>query len=158
MKFRKLTNAEFVKYKDFSVKDYASDLIKSKQETQENALSKSIFEFESILPNGMDTNNNYLYMIINNHQEEVGLLWYGNNFEDMSVGFVFDIIIFENFRNQGFGYKTMKLLEEEAFSKQIKYIELNVFKHNRVAYNLYAKLGYMVKEDFDGNMTMRKTL
>ncbi|MBU3811911.1 MAG: hypothetical protein H9893_09710 [Candidatus Niameybacter stercoravium] len=48
IKFRRLSQDEFERYKAYSVQDYAQDLIRSGNETEESALESSINEFNEL--------------------------------------------------------------------------------------------------------------
>ena len=66
---------------------------------------------------------------------------------------VWDVMIDEQFRGQGFGRQAMTLAETLARREGALTIGLNVLGHNHVARELYASLGYTVTA-----MQMRKPL
>ncbi|MEG2288996.1 MAG: hypothetical protein RR891_12065 [Clostridium sp.] len=43
IKFRNITEEEFEKYKQYSIKDYAENLIRSASKTKENALEPQLY-------------------------------------------------------------------------------------------------------------------
>jgi len=52
------------------------------------------------------------------------------------------IIIDYRYQSKGYGREAMKLLEKEAKKLGIKKLRLEVFASNKVAVNLYKKMGY----------------
>jgi RimJ/RimL family protein N-acetyltransferase len=156
LKVINMSENEFQKFKEWSVNDYANDLIKSKMSTDnEEAYKRAEKEFNDILPMGLSTENNFLYVMIDENAENVGFIWYEK--EDAS-GFICDFLIKENYRNKGYGLETMKWIQQDAKDKGMKKLRLSVFKFNEPACNLYKKLNYNVVEDNDENMIMEKVL
>ncbi|PJZ43639.1 GNAT family N-acetyltransferase [Leptospira brenneri] len=72
----------------------------------------------------------------------------GCGFGVMENGYVgiFDLVIKENERKNGYATEIIKIILEEAFRKGIKKSYLQVVTTNSMAINLYAKLGY--KEEY----------
>lgn len=155
IKLRNMTRNEFDKFKEKSVNDYAESLIKSEINSQEDAYKCAENEFNELLPMGLSTDNNFLYVIVNDGFESVGFIWYS---KENTSGFVCDFVILENHRKKGYGFETLKMIEKDAKERAIAKLRLNVFKFNEPAYNLYKKLKYKVVEDNDGNMIMEKIL
>lgn len=83
----------------------------------------------------------------------VGEFWIGPFGEDPKRWWVWDIVIDEERRGQGFGRKTMLLIEQMAVANGAESVGLNVFAHNAVARGLYQSLGYE-----ETSLQMRKTL
>lgn len=152
---RKMTSTDFDRFKEWSVNDYAADLIKSEMISKENAYITAEKEFNELLPMGLLTHSNYLYIIVNEYSEDVGFIWY---LSEGITGFICDFLVKENYRNKGYGFQTMKTVEKHAEERGITKFRLNVFKYNEPAYKLYKKLEYMVVEDNKGNMIMEKIL
>ena len=67
--------------------------------------------------------------------------------------FVYDVTIDAGQQGRGYGRAAMQLAEEEAKSRGIDRIELNVFGGNDVARGLYRSLGYV-----ETSAQMRKDL
>ncbi len=61
---------------------------------------------------------------------------------DPGVGFIYNIVVDESFRGRGYGREAMQLAEEEAKRRGLHALALNVFGHNRIAWDLYLSLGY----------------
>ena len=63
------------------------------------------------------------------------------------------IIIDYRYQSKGYGKEAMKLLEKEAKKLGIKKLRLEVFVSNKVAVNLYKKMGY---KEFERLIAMEK--
>ncbi|WP_310145463.1 GNAT family N-acetyltransferase [Paenibacillus amylolyticus] len=151
-----MSENEFEKFKEWSVNDYAEDLIKSKMSSdKEAAYQIAQKEFNEILPKGLSTENNFLYVIVNQSLEEVGFIWYE---KENTSGFICDFLITQNYRNKGYGFQTMKWIEKDAKDKGMSKLRLSVFKFNEPACNLYNKLNYKIVEDNEENVIMEKIL
>ncbi|MGN7760775.1 GNAT family N-acetyltransferase [Paenibacillus sp. 22594] len=150
-----MSENEFEKFKEWSVNDYAKDLIKSKMCSDKDAYKCAEKEFNELLPMGLLTKNNYIYVIINHSLEEIGFIWYE---KENTSGFICDFLVMQNYRNKGYGFETMKLIEQDAKDKGIRKLSLSVFNFNEPAYNLYKKLKYKEVENNDGNAIMEKYL
>jgi len=142
LKFQKMTNDEFEDYFDSTVNKYAQEKIKSGNWNKKTAIERAKSEVNKLLPDGVETENNYLYSIYNNNKH-LGYIWYKiNNNEKGDIAFLYDIIIFKKYRKKGFGEKTMKLFERKVREAGCKKIQLHVFAHNKPAVSLYQKMNF----------------
>ncbi len=60
------------------------------------------------------------------------------------LAFVYDFLIYDEFRRQGYGTQTLLALEAKAKELGVDKIALNVFAHNHIARALYEKTGFEV--------------
>jgi len=67
LKFQKMTNDEFEDYFDSTVNKYAQEKIKSGNWNKKTAIERAKSEVNKLLPDGVETENNYLYSIYNNN-------------------------------------------------------------------------------------------
>lgn len=139
---RPMNAYEFEHYVKDAVKEYASELAKSGSCQEKDSLSISQKTFTSLLPDGIESKDQFLYHIINETDAVIGMIWFG--LRPNNEGFICDFSIHENFRGQGFGKKAMELVELEAKKLKIKSLKLHVFGHNIAAISLYKKLGYEI--------------
>ncbi len=139
---RPMNAYEFEHYVKDAVKEYASELTKSGSCQEKDSLSISQKTFTSLLPDGIESKDQFLYHIINETDAVIGMIWFG--LRPNNEGFICDFSIHENFRGQGFGKKAMELVELEAKKLKIKSLKLHVFGHNIAAISLYKKLGYEI--------------
>lgn len=149
IRFRKMTDDEFEEFVESSVLDYSQDLIKSGMCSEEEGFESAQKQFNELLPQRKYTENNFLYIVENSENENVGIIWYKKHTE--GVAFIADILIYEKFRKKGYGKQTLLLLDNEAKEKGFNKIVLHVFKFNKTAFSLYSSLGYkVVQEDSEG--------
>ncbi len=73
--FKRMNNDEFQVYSKWSVKAYAEHLIKSGDEKfRFKALKAAKGEFNDIFPEGVASADNYLYIVINDANEKIGVI------------------------------------------------------------------------------------
>ncbi|MBC1473741.1 GNAT family N-acetyltransferase [Listeria grandensis] len=130
--------------------DYAKDKVQAGIWDKEDALDQARFEMVHLLSNGVMTKDHFLWDILDRKDEKIGTLWV---FEEKNTYFIYDIMIFEAFQNQGYGSELLRVLEEKARQAGISEIGLHVFGHNKRAFHVYEKMGF---ETVDINM--RKVL
>lgn len=139
---RLMNSYEFDRYFKKALVDYAKDIAKSGDSSEEDARREAKKTFTSLLPDGIESKGQYLYHIINDTEAVVGIIWLGLATNDL--GFIYDFSIYETFREQGFGAQTIKLIENKAKEFGLKKISLRVFGHNIIAMGLYKKMGYQI--------------
>jgi len=153
--FRTFTEKEFEQYIKLAIQDYANSLFKGGYSTKEKSYEDSTCQINELLPEGLKTRNNYFYVIENDLNEDVGIIWYAQDKED---GYVYDFLILEKFRRNGYAFKALYEIEKYAKDKGINKLKLQVFKYNKSAMNLYYKVGYVSVEDHGGSMIMQKCI
>jgi len=139
-----ITESEYNEWIVTSNNNYILEMIrggKAKEEAEKNAYD----DFHKLLPNGLQTEHHFIYSI-RVSDKLVGTLWFGiKGPESNRKAYIYDIIIDEDQRGKGYGKKTLKFLEEEAKKLGLHHIGLHVFGHNKIARELYEKLGYEAK-------------
>lgn len=151
VRFREMNDEEYKQFLEESVLSYSKSIIKSEGISEEEALQEAQKTFDEFLPQGKYTENNYLYIIVNNENEDVGVIWY-SKYEE-KVAFIGDFLIFEKFRKRGYGKRAMLLIDKDAKEKGFNKVMLHVFKFNDVAFSLYNSVGYKVVDDEDDEDT-----
>ena len=150
---KKMNKESFRKYIKSAIEDYANEKVASGNWEKEEAIHLSKESFTNLLPEEEETEFNYLFSIFN-AQQIVGMIWIAqgspNNTEK---GFIYDFIIFEEYRGRGFGKEAMKALEGIAKGLGMGKIGLHVFGHNKIAQGLYEKMGYKIT-----NISMEKLI
>ncbi|MDU5111714.1 MAG: GNAT family N-acetyltransferase, partial [Clostridium sp.] len=129
----------------------AEEKVKSGNWKKDDSLSLSQSEYNKLLPDGVDTINNYLFSIIDENNNIIGMIWI--NKKDSNSCFIYDIYINDKFQGKGYGLMAMKEVENFAKSLGAETIGLHVFGHNNRAIKLYEKLGYKAT-----NISMSKKL
>jgi ribosomal protein S18 acetylase RimI-like enzyme len=139
-----MTQSEFDVFLEHLIPDYAAENVRAGYWDESEALEKSRKETESLLPQGLQSENHYLFTLYDGDQA-VGRVWLKANVDrPVKSGFIFDVEIKEEFRGKGYGKQIMLLIEEEARELGLMSIGLHVFGYNTVAKNLYEGIGYEV--------------
>lgn len=75
VRLRKMSLREFETFREYSINDYAKDLMKDQNISSESALEQAIREFSDMLPEGIKTKDHSLMMIEDeNSQKTVGII------------------------------------------------------------------------------------
>lgn len=156
IRFREMSDSEFEKFVESSVLDYSQDLLKSGLCSEENAFERAQKEFNELLPEGKYTKDNFIYMVVNSDNEDVGIIWYKKLTE--SEAFICDFLIFEKFRKKGYGKQTLLLLDNDAKEKGVSKMRLHVFRFNKTAFSLYNSIGYKIAKEDGGSIFMVKDI
>ena len=139
-----MTQPEFDVFLEHLIPDYAAENVRAGYWDESEALEKSRKETESRLPQGLQSENHYLFTLYDGDQA-VGRVWLKANVDrPVKSGFIFDVEIKEEFRGKGYGKQIMLLIEEKARELGLMSIGLHVFGYNTVAKNLYEGIGYEV--------------
>lgn len=157
--FKPMNNDEFKVYSKWSVKAYADHLIKSGDEKfRFKALREAKSEFKDIFPDGANSADNYLYIVVNEANEKIGVIGYQKSPFEENAAFVTENVIKEEYRGKGYGKSAFVKLQEDAREKNFGKMVLNCFKHTPVSYSMYEKNGFEVIEDYGGSVIMEKYL
>ena len=145
----------FKGYVENAVTGYARDNVESGRWPAEGALARSQADFDSSLPQGLATPDNYLFEIRTaEHGLLAGYIWFAVVEKNgLWSAFVYDVEIKEEFRRQGHAAAAFAALEPVVRKLGLTSIGLHVFNHNPGAQALYRKLGYEVT-----SVNMRKEL
>ena len=122
-------------------KDYSNQLLNTGY-TPEEASSNIEQNKHALFVNSVPNKDQHFFDIM--HDElRVGSLWLASR-EERSAGewYVYDIVIAEEFRGQGFGRAAMRAAEDYVKSQGGTKLALNVFGPNAVARGLYESLDY----------------
>lgn len=144
IQLQNMSNLDFEDYIVSASADYAEDKVIAGVWAKAEAEQLSKEAFERLLPKGVNTENEYLFSILNSEvNQKVGYLWFRLNETLLGrTAFILDFVILEQYRGRGYGQQTLKVLEEVAKNLDIHKIALHVFAHNTTAVALYEKLGY----------------
>ncbi|HNS67649.1 MAG TPA: GNAT family N-acetyltransferase [Mesotoga infera] len=155
VRLEKMAAEDFDTYIEKLTANYAKDNVRSGRWTREEALEKSVSQINSLLPEGIETQNHVFFSIVDEGTgDAVGYIWlHVAPGEGHKKAFIYDLIIFEKFRKRGYGRAALVALEEYAKEKRIASISLHVFAHNAAALSLYRKMGYEVT-----SMNMKKNI
>jgi len=147
-----MSENEYSVYLEKTIPNYAADNVNAGYWQEKDALERSRKSFENLLPDGVNTKDQYLFHVEDPETgQRVGVIWLNARTKSpRPSGFIYDIEIDETYRGKGYGKQAMLAIEEKARELGLQSIELHVFAHNPVAMGLYEKIGYKVKSQ---NMT-----
>ena len=150
---RGMTESEFPEFLQRTVPEYAEEKARAGNWAAEESLQKAKEAFDSLLPQGLSTTNQYLFTI-EDGGEAVGNIWLAiQDRADGPIGYLYDVYIAEPFQRRGIATAAMWLLENEATCLGLHALALHVFAHNTAARALYEKLGYQIT-----NLNMSKNI
>ncbi len=136
----------FEAYRRAAVAGYAKDNVEAGRWLQADALALSEADFQSSLPQGVATPDNYLYEIkVSSNGPCAGVLWFAVEVrQGARCAYVYDVEVYAPWQRQGYAQGAFRALEPIVAALGLSSIRLHVFSHNPGAQALYAKLGYGV--------------
>ena len=146
-------------YITYSKNNYAQEITKARGISIEEAMQITNKEYDTLLPDGLQSKNQYLYTIENNENENIGIMWFSSqsNHGDNEL-FLCDVEVNKEYRGKGYGRESMDLLESKVKEFNMHTISLHVFLHNKIACSLYNKIGYKEVKRGKAGVIMKKTL
>jgi ribosomal protein S18 acetylase RimI-like enzyme len=133
---------DFEPYLERDIKEYAEEHVRNGNWKQEGALERSRKEHEKLLPDGLQSKDQYLFSIFDETSgQKLGTLWV--NIEDQQA-FIYDFRIDEGKRGKGYGKQALMALDEKLKSMNVESVGLHVFGDNTKAQELYKKMGYQI--------------
>lgn len=143
-----MTDSEFQIYLKHSVETYAQEHVKAGNWSPTEALQKAEKEFQQLLPDGVASTKQHLFTIKDSQTgEKVGLIWFAERVQaSRPSAFIYDFLIYEEYRNKSYGKQALIGLEEKVKELGIETIALHVFGHNKIAIDLYQKVGYEISD------------
>ena len=139
-----MTGEEFIASKAWMVEDYANEIANNYRLPMDDARASATKEIDGMLSQGLSTPNHFLYNIVlstESDESRIGYLWIDVDDQKRRC-FIAEIYLHTEFRYQGWGRKTLELLETNMKQQGIARISLHVFANNRIAQELYSKMGY----------------
>jgi ribosomal protein S18 acetylase RimI-like enzyme len=143
-----MSDAAYQSWLEWCIADYAAEKVKVGTWLQADSLELSKKEFERLLPSGIATPENYLYSIHDTESgEDVGVLWLADRtWNGQRLGFIYEVLVHEQFRRRGYARAGMLVLEEKAKALGIEKMALHVFGSNQGALALYQEIGYEITD------------
>ena len=150
-----MDEAEFQQYRAFAVPQYAQEHVRSGRWSEGEALQRAQQEFDEVLTEGLNTQNQYFFSIVDEQTAtRVGMLWFAiHSRKEEPSAYVYDVLVYDQYRRRGFGEQAFRAMETKVRELGLKTIALHVFGHNHAARAMYEKLGYAIT-----NLMMAKTL
>jgi ribosomal protein S18 acetylase RimI-like enzyme len=141
---------DFEVFLERGIREYAKDHVRNGNWPAEGALERSKKEFESYLPDGLHSKDQYLWSLVDEEGNKIGMLWV--QVKDQKA-FIFDFVIDEELRGKGFGKQSLTAMDETLKSMGAESVALHVFGDNITAQELYKKMGFKIV-----GLNMRKDL
>ncbi|MFE9424648.1 GNAT family N-acetyltransferase [Kitasatospora sp. NPDC006697] len=139
-----MTEAEFQAYFDHIVAKHAASNVTSGNWTAAEAAAKSAEKLAAMLPDGLATEHNRLYLARDAASgDRIGIFWlqlrpHGTE----TAAFVHDIEVDAALRGRGYGRATMLAGADLARELGAVRLGLHVFAYNEPAIALYTSLGF----------------
>ncbi|MEA2580756.1 MAG: hypothetical protein QOE83_1648 [Actinomycetota bacterium] len=144
VKTRPMTAQEFDLWRMPQIVEYAAEMARNAGRTTEELMAQSEREFDALLPQGSGTQGHRLLVAEDVATgERIGWLWIAERDSDAgTVAWIYDIVVNEALRGNGYGRALMAQAEIHAKEMGLHRIELNVFADNEIARSLYGSAGY----------------
>jgi ribosomal protein S18 acetylase RimI-like enzyme len=150
VKLERMQQEDFERFLEQEIGDYAEEHVRNGNWPAEGAVERSRKEFEHYLPEGVDSKDQYVWSIFDDADNKIGALWVQVK---EKKAFIFDFVIDETFRGQGYGKQALTAMDEKLKSMDTESVALHVFGDNITAQELYKKMGFNITD-----MHMRKML
>jgi ribosomal protein S18 acetylase RimI-like enzyme len=141
LRFRSISDEEFAAYSEASVASLAEAEAKAFEFDLHESQERAKAAFQRLVPGGKVATSAQRICVIECATIDVGVIWYELRNENRD-GYIYDIIIWPQFRRRGYGQRAFRLLEQQLRAAGIRRIVLNVFAHNLAAHAFYEALGY----------------
>ena len=150
IRLESLLQEDFEPFLEREIRGYAEDHVRNGSWPAAGALERSRKEFEFYLPDGIRSQDQYLWSLVDDSGNKIGVLWVQVK---NGRAFIFDFVIDEEFRGQGFGKQALTAMDEKLKAMGAESVALHVFGDNISAQELYKKMGFSIV-----GMNMKKVL
>ena len=141
VKLEPIEQRDFDRFLENEISNYAADHVRNGNWSPEGALEKSRKEFESILPDGSRSKDQYVWSIVDEESNKIGVLWVQVKNQQ---AFIYNFVIEEALRGKGFGKQALTAMDEKLEAMNVKSVGLHVFGDNIGAQELYKKMGFEI--------------
>lgn len=141
-----MTQPQFEAYLERAVPEYAQAHVEAGDCDPGNALERARGDYVSLLPAGLKSEHQFLYMIhATGEREPIGMVWFEMRDDNgRKSAFIWDFRIDESRRGKGYGRETLTRIDEHLKALGARHVSLNVMGHNHRARALYEKHGFHV--------------
>ena len=141
--FKTMSDDDFAAFLRKSIPEYAYDQLHAGNWSANESVSRARAEFQQMLPNGPQTPNQHLRLILDEQGHKVGMLWYFiETSPTPAKAFLIDFFIFPEGRHKDYEREALARFEQEARENGAARVELQVFAHKPEQLALYRQAGY----------------
>lgn len=142
LKLVPMQQEDFESYLERDILEYAEEHVRNGNWKKEEAIERSQKEHQQLLPDGLQSKNQYLFSIIDDTSDQkLGMLWV--NITNHQA-FIYYFRIDEEQRGKGYGKQALLALDEKLRSMNVESVGLHVFGDNIAAQELYKKMGFQI--------------
>lgn len=138
-----MTRQDFDAYVPYVVADYARRTAAAGVISKDEALTRAHNEFSRLLPQGLQTPDNRLYMItVDGETSSIGRLWYVlRGSADNRYAMILNMEIDAAHRGRGYGRSVMRACAASALTNGAKGLRINLLGEDTENRHLYESLG-----------------
>jgi len=142
--FNKASDAEVIKLQDHLISFYSQELVKAG--LFPDGVSALQAAKEEVLQEATDAKLRFFYLASDECEEtHFGYIAYSI---DSETAYIESLYLDQEYRGRGLGKEVLHLLEKELRGMGINVVKLYVFAHNKAAFNLYQKMGYVIENSY----------
>jgi ribosomal protein S18 acetylase RimI-like enzyme len=141
IKLEPLQQEDFERFLEQEIRGYAEGHVRNGNWPEDGAVERSRKEFESLLPDGIHSKDQYLWSLLDEDSSKIGMLWV--QVKDQKA-FIYDFVVEEPFRGKGYGKQALMAMDEKLKAMNVESVGLHVFGDNIIAQELYKKMGYQI--------------
>lgn len=158
VRLEKMSKDAYAHFIQVSFEHHVEELMQEENMSKEEAEIETRKELDEMLPQGMDTADNYLFSV-ECDRRVVGYLWFLTEMnEGVKQAFLCDFQIDEEERGNGYGKAALAEMDKTAQKLECKECVLFVEGINEIAKQLYSKCGYQVLREHNYGYFMKKSI
>lgn len=138
-----MNQGEFEVVKGKMIADYSKEKVRYGIWGEEEALELSKETFETLLKNGAETENNYLYNILDDRESNIAFVWMA---VVNSEAFIYNVDIFDEYKEKIDYKEIFTLVEDKIRELGAKKVSVHTFGYNKEVVEKYEEFGFEVTD------------